>query len=723
MSTAPFFTLPSAWRPREPTPTPSPEVRAEVPFGDLAASLDALAADAGTRPPVALLAAHLKVLDLLTEEPLVRTEVGQGRAPRAGDLCTQPGLWATWREGVSRIGHAVADLPACTDSGATEAHRRERVLFAPDDAAAAPAVQRFETGPYGLLVLAGTDRLVLRARGGGLPADRLQRLAAMYREVLQEMAARPDGEARAACLPQAELDRVLTDWGTGATAHRPPRTVVDLFEEQAARTPHAPAVRVAGTVLTYRELDRRSLQIAHHLLRRGAEPATPVGVCLRRSADLLPALLGVWRASAPYLPLDLSLPPQRLRRMVTASGCELVIAQAEHAQLLREGQAPDLVLLDEHAAAVDAAPATPTGTRPRPADPAYVIYTSGSTGTPKGVLVHHGGLANYLLWTVEEYAARGTGGSPFFTSISFDLQVPSLYAPLLSGQCVNLLPDPLPTADLGALLVAGAPYSFVKLTPGHLNLLSLDLDAEQARDLAGLVIAAGDSFPTALARRWQELAGPQGTAVATEYGPTEITVGNSGQVIGAPDGEGLVPLGAPIPNTTMYVLDERLEPVPEGVAGEVCIGGAGVAHGYLGDAALTAERFVPDPWGSPGSRLYRTGDRARWNAGRLEFLGRTDHQLKIRGHRVEIGEVRETLRRHPDISEAVVVPHERPPGPARLAAFVVPAPDRPLDVPRLRADLAGELPEYMIPSVIVAIDDVPLTANGKVDARLLTGMV
>lgn len=301
--------------------------------------------------------------------------------------------------------------------------------------------------------------------------------------------------------------------------------------------------------------------------------------------------------------------------MVTASGCELVIAQAEHAQLLREGQAPDLVLLDEHAAAVDAAPATPTGTRPRPADPAYVIYTSGSTGTPKGVLVHHGGLANYLLWTVEEYAARGTGGSPFFTSISFDLQVPSLYAPLLSGQCVNLLPDPLPTADLGALLVAGAPYSFVKLTPGHLNLLSLDLDAEQARDLAGLVIAAGDSFPTALARRWQELAGPQGTAVATEYGPTEITVGNSGQVIGAPDGEGLVPLGAPIPNTTMYVLDERLEPVPEGVAGEVCIGGAGVAHGYLGDAALTAERFVPDPWGSPGSRLYRTGDRARWNAG------------------------------------------------------------------------------------------------------------
>ncbi|MFE1441844.1 amino acid adenylation domain-containing protein [Streptomyces sp. NPDC058739] len=723
MSAPAFFTLPAAWDRQEPSLPPASEPRAEVPFGDVAAALDALAADARTQPPVTLLAAHLKVLDMLTEEPLVRAEVMQAPASGARDLSMRPGLWTTWRDGVSRTGRAVADLPARAEPGVAQTHRHERVLFALDDTAAAHAARHYETGPYALLVLAETDRLVLRARGGALPAERLERLAAMYRRVLEEMTARPDGDARAACLPQAELDRVLTDWGTGPVTGGPSHTVVDLFEEQAVRTPHAPAVRVGGAVLTYRELDRRSLRIAHHLRLRGAGSGTPVGVCLRRSADLLPALLGVWRAGAPYLPLDLSLPPQRLRRMIAGAGCELAITRAEHASLLGEGQALDLVLLDEHAAALDAAPETPTGIRLRPADPAYVIYTSGSTGTPKGVLVHHGGLINYLLWTVREYAARGTGGSPFFTSISFDLQVPSLYAPLLSGQCVDLLPDPLPTADLGALLAAGAPYSFVKLTPGHLNLLSLDLDAEQAHGLAGLVIAAGDSFPTALARRWKGLAGPRGTAVATEYGPTEITVGNSGQVIDAPDGEGLVPLGAPIPNTTMYVLDERLEPVPEGIAGEVCVGGAGVAHGYLGDAALTAERFVPDPWGPPGARLYRTGDRARWSAGRLEFLGRTDHQLKIRGHRVEIGEVRETLRRHPDISEAVVVPHERPPGPARLAAFVVPAPDRPLDVPRLRTDLAGELPEYMIPSVIVAIDDVPLTANGKVDARLLTGMV
>jgi amino acid adenylation domain-containing protein len=532
------------------------------------------------------------------------------------------------------------------------------------------------------------------------------------------MAAGPDGDAVAAVLAAGERDDVLRRWAAGRTVVRDVAGVLDLFAAQAARTPGAPAVRADGTTLTYRELDARSNRLAHHLLARGAGGGVPVGVCLRRGPDLLPALLAVWKCGAPYLPLDPDLPVARLRRMAAAAGCALAVTRAEHLPLLDpEGTRP--VVLDREQAAIEAAPDVPPGVRGGPADVAYVIYTSGSTGDPKGVLVHHAGLANYVLWTALEYAARGTGGSPHFSSIGFDLGVPSLFAPLVVGQRVDLLPDPLDPADLGALLVEGAPYSFVKMTPGHLNLLSTDLEPAEARGLAGLAIAAGDAFPVELARRWDRLAGPGGTPVATEYGPTEITVGNSGQLVTRLGDDGLVPLGLPIPNTTMYVLDDRLEPVPEGVPGEVCVGGAGVAHGYLGAPARTAERFVPDPYGPPGARLYRTGDRGRWRGGRLEFLGRTDHQVKIRGHRVEPGEVRAVLQRRPEVADAVVVARQVPSGAQQLAAFVVPAPGAAPDPARLRAALARELPPYMVPAEIVTVAEIPLTANGKADTRAL----
>ncbi|MER6421945.1 amino acid adenylation domain-containing protein [Streptomyces sp. NPDC001137] len=717
MNDTPYVTLPTAWRSRGGSPSTGSET--VLPYGDLLGALDACAALVGTRLYAVLSAAHVKVLSTLTEERVLRTEVV--RSPSSvDDLRVDPSASATWRELTAQVSRASRGTAASDDSVSRGVLHPERVLFAVDADASRYATERFAAGPYGLLVTVRDDNLVLRADGAAMTAHRLERLASMYRRVLEEMAAGADGDARGAYLPEAELRRV-SEWSTGPVIDRGSVTVVDLFQDQVARTPDATAVRVSGKCLTYRELDRRSLRIARHLIGLGAGRQAPVGVCLRRSADLLPALLGVWRAGAPYLPLDADLPVERLRRQIDISQCRMVVTSSEHAPLL--GASDELVLLDEQREEIDALPATPIPLRTGPTHPAYVMYTSGSTGMPKGVMVHHGGLANYLLWAAEEYAARGEGGSPYFTSISFDLGIPSLFAPLLTGQPVVLLPDPLPTEDFGAALSARAPYSFVKLTPGHLNLLSVDLDASQARDLAGLVIAAGDAFPGALAQRWNDLAGPDGTPVATEYGPTEITVGNSGQRIVDPDVAGLTPLGAPIPNTSMYVLTERLEPVPEGVPGEVYVGGAGVSCGYLGDSALTAERFLPDPWGPAGARLYRTGDRARWRSGELEFLGRVDHQVKIRGHRVEPGEVRETLRRHPDVAEAVVVSYERPPRPTRLAAFVVTVPGRVLDARRLRSALAEELPSYMIPSDIVAIDDVPLTTNGKVDIRLLADMV
>ena len=512
-------------------------------------------------------------------------------------------------------------------------------------------------------------------------------------------------------------------WTAGPVIERGAVTVAGLIGAQALATPDAPAVRTPDATATYRELDERSSQIAHHLLARGVRAETLVGVCLGRTIDLVPALLGVWKAGGAYLPLDPALPPRRLAGMMAAAGWPLVITGTDHVAALtaeRPAVPGAFVLMDADADAIAAQPAAPAGIRVNPAQLAYAIFTSGSTGTPKGVLVQHGGLANYLLWTADAYAGGRPGGAPVFSSISFDLGIPNIFTPLLTGQATYLLPDATDVADLGPLLAAGAPYSFIKMTPGHLDLLTYQLSAGQIRDLAGLVIAAGDSFPGTLAARWQELGRPGGTPVATEYGPTEITIGNSGQPVGPDPGTGLVPLGAPIPNTTMYVLTDRLEPVPPGVIGEVYIGGAGVARGYLGRPDLTAERFLPDPFGPAGARLYRSGDLARWQPdGTVEFAGRTDLQVKIRGYRVELGDVEANLRRHPDVRDAVVAVREPAPDDKRLLAYVVLAAGRPLDGAALCAHLADAVPGYMIPEVFISVGRIPLTGNGKFDSRAL----
>ncbi len=657
-----------------------------------------------------------------------------GGASGAGAVGADPGGADAVEKGASDAAEtgpagrsAVADaagVSAVADAAGVSAADEASGTVAPGgDAVVSRAPEAGARSAYGLEVRVGEGRLRLASAGGAVAPRYLESLGAMYRQVLEAMAADPDGDALAARLAPEDRRAVLGEWSTGAAVDRGQITVVGLIEEQAARTPDATAVRVAGTELTYRELDERANRIARRLTALGARPDALVGVCLRRTADLLPALLGVWKSGAGYLPLDPALPAERLRHMIDAAGCELVISESAHLAELGPPAPGGLVLLDRDRTAIDALPGTPPGIESDPRSLAYVIYTSGSTGNPKGVMVHHAGLANYLLWTAEAYAARGTGGSPVFSSISFDLGMPSLFTPLLTGQPVHLLPDPLDTADLGDELAGGAPYSFIKMTPGHLDLLSYDLTPEEIHGLAGLVIAAGDAFTSELARRWTEFAGPGGTPVATEYGPTEITIGNSGETLTEPPATELIPLGAPIPNTTMYVLTDRLEPVPVGVPGEVHIGGAGVARGYLDRPALTAERFLPDPFGAPGARLYRTGDRARWRAdGSLEFLGRIDHQVKIRGFRVELGEIQARLREHPQVAEAVVIAVGSP-RPTALAAYVIPEAGQETDAADLKDHLAAVLPGYMIPAHFVAIDQVPLTTNGKVDTRVLQSLL
>ncbi|MEV5412742.1 amino acid adenylation domain-containing protein [Thermopolyspora sp. NPDC052614] len=697
------FTLPSAYR------GDSGQAEHTVEFSDLRAGLDALAAQAGAEPWIALLAAHVAVLGMLTREPAVHTDLVLG--PDCGEelhrrtLPLPVGRARTWRELVARVRQDERDCRAHRHIPGDEPVRdATHAIFEVDGRARpAPAIVRTDE-PHGLRVIAGAERLRLRVRGESVAAPHAARIAAMYRAVLEAMAADPDGDARAACLPPGEWRDVLTTWAVGPTVARGDACVPELFEAQAKAMPDATAVRAPDGDLTYRELDERANRIARHLAALGAGPDVFVGVRLGRTADLLPTVLGVWKCGAVYLPLDPELPEARRRHMISAAGYTLVV----DAEFLRRDRA-----------AIEARPASPLGLRTDPARLAYVIYTSGSTGKPKGVLVEHRGLVNYLLWTCEAYAGQGTGGAPVFSSISFDLGIPNLLTPLLTGQAVHLLPDGLDPADLGNALAAGTPYAFVKMTPGHLDLLSYALTAEQAHGLAGIVIAAGDSFSTDLAARWIRLAGPGGTRVATEYGPTEITIGNSGQQVAEPPETDLVPLGQPIPNTTMRVLDERLRPVPVGVPGEICIGGVGVARGYLGHPDLTADRFVPDPYGPPGSRLYRSGDLGRWlPGGVLDFLGRIDGQMKIRGYRVEPGEIQAAVREHPDVRDCVVAARQ-----SGLVAYVVLVPGRRLDAAALREHLAEHLPDHMIPSAFVAIDRIPLTANGKVDSRALPSLL
>ncbi|MER6467523.1 amino acid adenylation domain-containing protein [Streptomyces collinus] len=554
-----------------------------------------------------------------------------------------------------------------------------------------------------------------------------ERVTAHYTALLAAVAAAPGtpvadldllSAAERALLLDGPAEPVGTDLPLDLAALRP---VPDTISAQMAATPDAVALRHADTTVSYAELDAMADRFARRLAQLGAGPETTVGVLLDRGPDLVAVLLGIWRAGAAYVPIDPVYPDDRIAYMLDRTATTLVVTESRHAERF---EGVSRIVVDD--AAERAAIKTADAPLPRAHDLdqlAYVIYTSGSTGRPKGVQITHRGLANYLGWTVRAYAGAGTGGAPLFSSVAFDLGVPDLYAPLMTGQAVHLLPQDLDTADLGALLAAGGPYAFIKLTPGHLHLLTQQLNDQQIAGLAGLVIAAGDSFTARLAERWAAAAGPHGTRLAAEYGPTEITVGNSAYFLDGPVATELVSIGRAIPHTTMYVLDERLRPLPVGVPGEVWIGGVGLARGYAGRPGLTAERFLPDPYGPPGARLYRTGDVARvLPDGNLDFLARVDHQVKLRGYRIEPGEIETALAAHPAVAEAVALVREDTPGDQQLVAYLVPAEgadEEALTPAALRDRLGETLPPYMVPTAYLRLEALPLTGNGKLDRRAL----
>ena len=545
------------------------------------------------------------------------------------------------------------------------------------------------------------------------------RMAGHYLRLVEAIAAAPHRRLSALeMLDEAERRWLLAEAG-GGTVERPWAPVAEVVAAWARRTPDATAVTAGTTRISYAGLDARASQVAHLLLGRGLRPGSVVGVCLERGEDLLPVLLGVWRAGCAYVPLDPGDPPGRLGHVLRDCGAALLVTASGQLGRVPAGLATGLVLTDVDGPELDAQPATGPAGQVRPGDLAYLIYTSGSTGAPKGVLVSHGGLLNYLAWAAGSYAEPGCSGAPLLSSIAFDLAVTTLYAPLLAGQPVHLLPPGFDLADLAAELTApldsGSRYSFVKLTPAHLELLCLGLDAGQAAKLAAHLVVGGEGFPSSLARRWQELAGPDGADQVNEYGPTEICVASVAGPAARDGAQALVPIGRPIPNTTAHILDERLRPVPVGVVGELYAGGAQLAHGYHAMPGLTAQRFVADPYGRPGARLYRTGDLARrLPDGVIDFTGRADGQVKLRGYRIEPAEAAAALRRHPAVRDAAVAVHDN-----KLVGYVVTGDGSPPADAELREFAGRTVPPYMVPATFVTVPAIPLTSNGKVDYRAL----
>jgi amino acid adenylation domain-containing protein len=563
----------------------------------------------------------------------------------------------------------------------------------------------------GVVFISGRPERISRANG--------QRLAALYRRILEAMAADPAGDARGSVLDAAEHAR-LTAFANGPATAYPDACLHELFEAQVERTPAATALRCAdGSTLDYAELNARANRLARRLGELGVGRESRVGVLLRRGPELVVALLAVLKAGAGYLPLDPGHPAQRLAGLVAETGARVVVTQRELAGLL-EAVPAERLLVDEDPGIAGQDPANPG----RPASPdslAYVIYTSGSTGTPKGVMIEHRNLVNYVCWSLEGYRPLGGTGAPLYSSMAFDLPVTSLFPALLSGQPVTLTEDDgTPGIDALVAELERGGFGLLKLTPSHLALLNQSLSPEGLRRAAGRLIAGGEELTREMVSRWAEHA-PH-TVVDNEYGPTETTVGCS-HLEGLP-GElpaGVLPIGRPFANTTMRVLDGDLELVPVGVVGELYIGGAQVARGYVERPELTAERFVPDPYAArPGERLYRSGDLARYRAdGVLEFAGRVDHQVKIRGYRIEPGEVEAALRREAELREVAVHVVTAPGGEKELAAYLVPAGDGAPDPVALRDRLAEVLPAHLVPSRYLVLDELPMTASGKIDlARL-----
>ncbi|MFD0305958.1 non-ribosomal peptide synthase/polyketide synthase [Streptomyces sp. NPDC127119] len=585
----------------------------------------------------------------------------------------------------------------------------------------------------------GGCELTVEYNTGLFEARTVARMARQLGRLLEGMA---DGPHRTvgelALLSEDERHTVLEEWNPPVedTGRAPARTLPALFEAQVARTPDRTAVTCGPARLDYVEVNRRANRLARLLAARGVGPETLVALCLPRTADLLPVLWAVLKAGAGYLPVDPGYPVERIRFMLADAAPALVLATRETAgalpedcvPLLVEGSLPEGDTADT-AAAASAATATDgvdgagacvradsdltDADRVRPLDPehpAYVIYTSGSTGRPKGVVITHRSVGALAAWAEERFGPRRLAHVVASTSLNFDVSVFEMLCPLLVGGGIEVVADLTELVDTTETRRAG-------LISGVPSVISRMLAEDGAPVTADTVVLAGEALPAQTVHDLRRAM--PGCDIANIYGPTEATVYATAWFAGdeaSDDAPGQAPpIGRPVARTRAYVLDPLLCLQPPGVTGELYLGGGGLARGYLGRPGLTATRFVADPFGAPGDRMYRTGDLVRWSAdGELEYVGRIDQQVKVRGFRIELGEVEEALRGLDGVAEAAATVWESG-GHRRLVGYVVPAPDARVEPEEVRRTLGYTLPDYMVPTAVMVLADLPLNPNGKLD--------
>jgi amino acid adenylation domain-containing protein len=542
----------------------------------------------------------------------------------------------------------------------------------------------------------------------------IARMIEHYKILLRGMADDPGQRISALPLMSArEREELVSVWNATAGAYSLDKTLPALFSLQAAQSPDAVAVIHDDIALTYGQLEAQSNRLAHHLADRGVAPGVLVGICVGRSPAMLVGLLGILKAGGAYVPIDPAFPADRQLFMIEDSRLKVLVTESDLATHLPVCDVTR-ILLDDVAAAVASEPADLRRLRaPGPEDLAYVIYTSGSTGRPKGVRIRHRSLANLLL-SMRERPGLGAGDRLFaVTTLSFDIAGLELYLPLLCGASVVIGSRAVVTnGEALAARLAGTGATIMQATPTTWQML---LDSGWSGDPKLIALCGGEALPRALAEQLR----PRVRRLWNVYGPTETTIWSTIHEVDATDGN--IPIGRPIGNTQVYLLDRFDQLVPAGVTGELCIGGEGLAAGYLDRPELSAEKFIANPFDPDRSpAIYRTGDLARYRPdGRLECLGRTDHQIKLRGFRIELGEIEALLDNLPGVAQSVVVAREDSPGDVRLVGYVVSGIGSTVDPGILGDSLKEQLPDYMVPSAWVVLPSLPLTPNGKVDRRAL----
>jgi amino acid adenylation domain-containing protein len=548
-------------------------------------------------------------------------------------------------------------------------------------------------------------------------AEDIRRLAAEFNVLLMNAAVNPKSAiGDLELLSQGELHRLLVGWNDTTSVYRHDSSLHELFQEQVNRTPDACAVQYQDEQLTFRELNRRANQLAHHLREAGVGPDVRVGILIDRSPEMVVGLLGILKAGGAYVPLDPNYPKDRLAFILDDAGVSLVVSQTQFVGVLFQREVK-VICIDDDRDIIDRSDEN-LHDQVLPDNVAYIIYTSGSSGKPKGVIISHRSAVNLLI--ALERAIYSDFGSSLRVSLNaplvFDASVKQLLQ-LLNGRTVCILPEEVrrdPQRLLSYLKDHGVEV--LDCTPSQLRLMLAD-GLSRRSDLAlKLMLVGGEMIDEVM---WQEMARLTGINFYNVYGPTECTV--DATVCRVSDATIKPTIGRPISNTHIYILDGQGRPVPIGGTGELCISGLGLARGYINSPDLTALRFSPHPFSpEPGARLYKTGDLARhWPDGRIELVGRIDHQVKIRGYRVEPGEVEAVLLEHPGVREAAVLAREHSPGDQRLAAYVVCNNRQMPIVDELRSVLKQKLPEQMLPQEIVVLAEMPLTRNGKLDREAL----